>query len=50
MNKISKLLICMGLASMSGCVVAPYGYRHDGYRHGVYYHPAVVAPLVVVRP
>jgi hypothetical protein len=50
MNTISKLMICMGLMAMSGCVVAPYGYRHDGYRRGYYYHPAVVAPVVVLRP
>jgi hypothetical protein len=54
MKSILKLLIPIGLvAAMTGCVVAPYGYR-GGYYHGYYgYGPRVVVappPVVVVRP
>jgi hypothetical protein len=49
MKRLLMLMIPIGLLTMSGCVVAPYGYYHRGY-----YGPriAVVAPLpvVVVRP
>jgi hypothetical protein len=52
MNRLLKLLIPLSILAMSGCVVAPYGYR-GGYRGG-YYGPRVAvvapAPVVVVRP
>ena len=47
MRKLVMLLIPMGILSLGGCVVAPYGY-HRGY-----YRPVAVvapAPVVVVRP
>ena len=48
MRKLLMLLIPIGIMTMSGCVVAPYGY-HRGY-----YGPRVAviapAPVVVVRP
>jgi hypothetical protein len=56
MKRLSMSLILMGIITLSGCVVAPYGY---GYRY--YYGPRVavvapvpvaplpVAPVVVVR-
>jgi hypothetical protein len=48
MRGTHKLLIFIGLITMSGCVVAPYGYNRG------YYGPRVAvvapAPLVVVRP
>ena len=46
MKTLFKLLIPISLFSMSGCVVAPYGY-HRGY-YGP--HVAVVAPLPVLPP
>ena len=54
MKMLIKLLIPMGIVTMTGCVVAPYGY-HRGYygpRVGVLVPaPLVVAPpVVVVRP
>jgi hypothetical protein len=58
MKTLFKLLIPISIIAMSGCVVAPYGYR--GYHRG-YYGPRVAvvapvplivapAPVVVVRP
>jgi hypothetical protein len=48
MRSLFKLLIPLSIIVMSGCVVAPYGYR------GGYYGPRVAviapAPVVVVRP
>jgi hypothetical protein len=56
MKRLSMSLILIGIITLSGCVVAPYGY---GYRY--YYGPRVavvapvpvaplpVAPVVVVR-
>jgi hypothetical protein len=48
MSGLIKLLIPLSIIAMSGCVVAPYGYR------GGYYGPRVAvvapAPVVVVRP
>ena len=42
MQTIAKLLILVGLgATLSGCVVAPYGPRPRAY---------VAAPVVVVHP
>jgi hypothetical protein len=42
MRTLSKLLILMAFgATLSGCVVAPYGPRHRAY---------VAAPVVVVHP
>jgi hypothetical protein len=42
MRTIAKLLILVGLgATLSGCVVAPYGPRPRAY---------VAAPVVVVHP
>jgi len=47
MHRLFKLLIPLSILAMSGCVVAPYGYRG-------YYGPRVAvvapAPVVVVRP
>jgi hypothetical protein len=47
MKRLFMLLIPLSLVAMSGCVVAPYGYRG-------YYGPRVAvvapAPVVVVRP
>jgi hypothetical protein len=44
MRAITKLLILFGLgATLSGCVVAPYGPRPYGY-------VAAPAPAVIVRP
>jgi hypothetical protein len=51
MKTLFKLLIPISIIAMSGCVVAPYGYR--GYHRGYYYGPrvAVVAPVpLVVAP
>jgi hypothetical protein len=49
MKSLFKLLIPICIISMTGCVVAPYGYYHRGY-----YGPRVAvvapAPVVVVRP
>jgi hypothetical protein len=55
MNILSKLLIPIGIITMSGCVVAPYYGYHRGYygpRVAVFAPaPIVVAPpVVVVRP
>jgi hypothetical protein len=49
MNRLVKLLIPLAIITMSGCVVAPYGY-HRGYYGRP--HVAVIAPVpvVVVRP
>jgi hypothetical protein len=48
MQRLFKLLIPISIIAMSGCVVAPYGYRSG------YYGPRVAvvapAPVVVVRP
>jgi len=48
MSRLIKILIPLSILAMSGCVVAPYGYR------GGYYGPRVAvvapAPVVVVRP
>jgi hypothetical protein len=49
MRGLFKLLIPICIVAMSGCVVAPYGYR------GGYYGPRVVVaapppPVVIVRP
>jgi hypothetical protein len=48
MKTLLKLLIPIGLFTMSGCVVAPYGYHHG------YYGPRVAviapAPVIFVRP
>ena len=54
MKSLTKLLIPIGILTMAGCVVAPYGY-HRGYygpRVAVFAPaPLVVAPpVVVVRP
>jgi hypothetical protein len=54
MNILGKLLIFIGIVTMTGCVVAPYGY-HRGYygpRVAVFAPaPLVVAPpVLVVRP
>ncbi len=49
MRKVFMLLIPIGIISMSGCVVAPYGY-HRGYYHGPRVAIVAPAPLVVVRP
>jgi hypothetical protein len=53
MNGLFKILIPLSILALSGCVVAPYGYRPYGYRGG-YYGPRVAvvapAPVVVVRP
>ena len=54
MKMLIKLLIPMGIMTMAGCVIAPYGY-HRGYygpRVAVYAPaPVVVAPpVVVLRP
>lgn len=48
MKTLFKLLIPVGIMAMTGCVVAPYGYRRGDYGP----HVAVVAPapVVVVRP
>ncbi len=47
MSRLFKLLIPLSIIAMSGCVVAPYGYRG-------YYGPRALvvapAPVVVVRP
>ncbi len=47
MKRLLMLLIPMSFLAISGCVVAPYGYRG-------YYGPRVAvvapAPVVVVRP
>jgi hypothetical protein len=53
MSVLTKMMISLSILVMSGCVVAPYGYRPYGYRGG-YYGPRVAvvapAPVVVVRP
>jgi hypothetical protein len=54
MKTLIKLLIPVGIMTMTGCVVAPYGY-HRGYygpRVAVFAPAPVVvaAPVVVVRP
>jgi hypothetical protein len=54
MKMLINLLIPMGIMTMAGCVVAPYGY-HRGYygpRVAVFAPaPVVVAPpVVVLRP
>ena len=48
MKIFSKLLISFGIITMTGCVVAPYGYHRGWYGPRV----AVVAPapVVIVRP
>jgi len=54
MKIFSKLLISFGIVTMTGCVVAPYGY-HRGYygpRVAVFAPAPIVVgpPIVVVRP
>jgi len=47
MSRLIKLLIPLCILAMSGCVVAPYGYR--GY-YGARVAVVAPAPVVVVRP
>lgn len=51
MKILFKLLIPISILTMTGCVVAPYGYHRAYYG---YYRPRVAvvapAPIVVVRP
>ncbi|HLW23360.1 MAG TPA: hypothetical protein VKT22_03240 [Steroidobacteraceae bacterium] len=54
MKRLFMSLILLGIATLSGCVVAPYGYgygyhRSYGPRVAVVVAPVPVAPLVVVR-
>jgi len=54
MSNLIKLLIPIVIITMTGCVVAPYGY-HRGYYHPrltvIAPAPLLVAPpVVVVRP
>jgi hypothetical protein len=44
-----KLLIPIGILTMTGCVVAPYGY-HRGYYYGPRVAVVAPAPVLVVRP
>jgi hypothetical protein len=54
MNILCKLLISIGIVTMTGCVVAPYGYTRGYYgRHVAVFAPAplvVAPPVVLVRP
>jgi hypothetical protein len=47
MKRLFKVLIPLGIVTMSGCVVAPYGYHRGYYGRAVVVVPA---PVMVVRP
>jgi hypothetical protein len=50
MKRLMMWLIPLTLVTISGCVVAPYGYYHRPYYYGPRVGVVAPAPVVVIRP